>query len=233
MGDSSNTAATKTGPRDPLASGLTKIEHREWWLWSSAFFIILLLTLGLISYVVPTLQQQDLDSLLLSHPLRGLVGLVFLFDVYVIYQQLQIYRMRRELVSHEELFRLITENAADMIAVVDEHGKRLYNSPSYKRILGYTQQELQNTSAFEWIHPEDRQRVESAALKLRQSGTGQRIEYRMQHRDGSWRTLESTSSVITDHQAHSPKLVIVNRDITDRRKLEEQFRQIQKMEAVG
>ena len=59
----------------------------------------------------------DFDELHLSVAIRGLVGLVLIFDVYTIYQQLQIYRIRHQLVEREELFRLISENAADMIAV--------------------------------------------------------------------------------------------------------------------
>jgi hypothetical protein len=55
----------------------------------------------------------------MSQALRGLVARVFLFDLYTIYRHLLIYRIRRELVQREELFHLISENAADMIAVVD------------------------------------------------------------------------------------------------------------------
>src|SRR5207302_11116013 len=72
-----------------------------------------------------------------------------------LYQQLKIQRMRRQLLMRDELFRLIGENAADMIAVVDSKGNRLYNSPSYERILGYTSEELKQTSAFEQIRSEE------------------------------------------------------------------------------
>jgi len=50
------------------------------------------------------------------------VALVFLFDLYTIYQHLQIHRIRRHTDRREELFHLISENAADMIAVVDLEG---------------------------------------------------------------------------------------------------------------
>ena len=83
----------------------------------------------------------------------------------VVLQQIWIQRIRRESHKKEEIFQVVTENAADMIALVDVKGRRLYNSPSYKRILGYSPEELGETSAFDQIHPEDRMRVHEAAPK--------------------------------------------------------------------
>jgi len=220
-------------PAHALMTAMRKIERREWWLWAAAVLITLLLTMGLVSFIMPSLREGDFSWVELTHSMRGLVGLVLLFDVYVIYQQLQIYRIRDQLIQREELFRLITENAADMIAVVDGDGRRLYSSPSYEKILGYSAQEIEQTSAMEFVHPEDRSLVEEAANEARSAGVGRRIEYRMRHKDGTWRYLESTASAIFDAEGRPGKLVIVNRDITGRRRLEEQFRQSQKMEAVG
>jgi len=62
--------------------------------------------------------------------------------VLALYQQVRIYQIHRESKNKEELFQIVTENAADMIALVDVKGRRLYNSPAYKRILGYSAAEL-------------------------------------------------------------------------------------------
>ena len=118
-----------------------------------------------------------------------LVGLVFVFDLYVVYQQLQIARMSHRLLEREEFFQLISENVVDMIAVVDSNGKRIYNSPSYQRILGYALDELGATSSIEQVHPDDRQIVVDAAAEARRTGVGRRVEYRMRHKDGSWVSL--------------------------------------------
>ncbi len=218
-----------------IQAGMRKIERREWVLWATAVAVTLLLTVGIASFLLPLLRDRppDFDALHMSIAVRGLVGLVLLFDLYAIYQQLQIYRMRHQLVEREALFRLISENAADMIAVVDASGKRVYNSPAYERILGYTQEELLSTSAMEQVHPDDRARVEEVAKEARAGGAGRSIEYRMRHKNGSWRQLESTASTVRDEQGKVETLIIVNRDITERRHLEEQLRQSQKMEAVG
>ena len=224
-------------PRSPatLQASLRRVERREWVLWASAILVTLLLTLGIISFSVPVVREYapDFRDFHLNLAVRGLVGLVLLFDLYTIYQQVQIYRIRRQLAQREELFRLISENAADMIAVVDANGQRLYNSPSYGRILGYSPEELQGTSGFEQIHPDDRPLVEEAAKEARGGGLGRTIQYRLRHKDGSWRILESRSSAVLNAQGEVEKFVIVNRDVSERKNLEEQFRQAQKMEAVG
>jgi len=213
---------------------MRSIERREWILWCFAILVTLLLTAGIASFVAPMLHEhvEDFDTLHINLAVRGLVGLVLLFDIYTIYQQLQIYRIRTELVRREELFRLISENAADMIAVVDADGKRLYNSPAYERILGYSAEELLKTSSLEQVHPDDRPIVEEAARAAR-TGHGRTIQYRMRHKDGSWHVLESGASTVLNAHGQVEKLVIVNRDVSARKQLEEQFRQSQKMEAVG
>ncbi len=139
------------------------------------------------------------------------------------YQQYRIFTARREAKKREELFQIVTENAADMIALVDVKGRRLYNSPSYKKILGYSPAELSETSAFEQIHPDDRFKILEAAREARTSGVGKRLEYRIKHKDGTWRVLESIANTIRDAKGEVAKLVIVNRDITQRKRAEQQL----------
>lgn len=209
-----------------LRANFRRIEQREWWLWAGAILITLLLTIGLASFLLPDAYlHQDLYSLSgLPLVVRGLMGLVLLFDLYTIYQHLLIHRIRRELVEREELFHLISENAADMIAIVDMGGKRIFNSLSYQRVMGYSPEELQASSPFEQIHPDDCERVKEAAEEARRSGIGRTLEYRLRHKNGTWLVLESTSSVIRDTKGEPEKLVIVNRNITERKRAEEALR---------
>jgi diguanylate cyclase (GGDEF)-like protein/PAS domain S-box-containing protein len=156
-----------------------------------------------------------------SFPFAALAVLVL--ATLVIYQQFRIFGIRQKAEKKEELFRIVTENAADMIALVDVKGRRLYNSPAYKRILGYSAAELGETSAFEQIHPDDRFKVLEAAREARETGVGKCLEYRIKHKDGSWRVLESVASTIRDDHGQVAKLVIVNRDITERKRAEQQL----------
>ena len=73
----------------------------------------------------------------------------------------------------------------------------------------------------EQIHPEDQQRVLEAAEKARLTGRGERLEYGMRHRDGTWRILESVATAIHNEEGQTERLVVVNRDITERKQAEE------------
>jgi two-component system cell cycle sensor histidine kinase/response regulator CckA len=225
----------KTPPPSPAPATPGKTGRQQPILWFFSIFLNLLLIFGIALLIFPLWTRRTVDFASL-HPMlaiRGLLASVLLFDIYTIYQQLQIHRIRQELGQGKEVFRLIGENAVDMIAVVDAKGKRLYNSPAYERVLGYTPEELKTTSSFQQIHPDDLETVREAARHVQEGGAPRSIEYRMRHKDGTWRFLESTASPVRNEKGEIEKLVIVNRDITERKQLEEKFRQAQKMEAVG
>ena len=201
-----------------------QVERREWWLWGFAITVTLVLTAGIVSLTFPESHfLQNSEWLDLKEWVRGLACLVLLFDVYTVYQQVQLQRIRRELNQRNQLFEVITENAADMIAVVDGNGNRLYNSPAYQKVLGYSSEELKLTSSAEQIHPDDQLRVLEAAVKAKSTGRGERLEYRMRHKDGTWRNLESVATAIPNERGQTDRLVIVNRDITDRKRAEERL----------
>jgi len=218
-----------------LSGRVRQLERRDWWLWLCAVAVTLLLTAAVIAFALPMLHLggSAFNPTPLSDTILGLVGLVLLFDIHALYQHFQIQVVRKDLLERDELFRLITENAADLIAVVDVKGKRLYNSPSYERILGYKPEDLKSTSSLAQVHPEDSEKVRKASLEAIRTGVGRTMEFRMRHKDGHWRMLESRASTILNQRGEVERFVIVSRDITERKQLEEQFRQAQKMEAVG
>lgn len=196
------------------------------------------MAIAYLSVLPPKADPQF--ALALRNSLRGLVILVLLFDAYTIYQQLEIQRIRRQFSDQQEMFRLITENAEDLIALIDRDGRRLYVSPAYQKIFGYTPDDLLGTSAVEQIHPDDRDTVLAARKTVYRTGAGPRLEYRFPRKDGEWRILESSASPVRNYRGEIETLVVVSRDITERkqaeellRQREEQLRQAQKMEAVG
>ena len=109
---------------EPVLPRMHPVEGREWWLWGFAVAVTLVLTFGILSLTFPGfhLPTDGFYSLSLKEWVRGLAALVLLFDIYTVYQHLQLQRMRRRLAERDHLFKLISENAADMIAVVDKDG---------------------------------------------------------------------------------------------------------------
>jgi PAS domain S-box-containing protein len=132
----------------------------------------------------------------------------------------------------EEQFRLIAENVADMIAVLDLDGIRIYNSPSYKNVLG-DPESLKGTDSYREIHPEDRERVMQVFQETARTGVGQRIEYRIVGKDGTLRNIESKGSVIKVANGRVSRVVVVSRDVTEEKRLAAQFLRAQRMESIG
>ncbi|MCF8114113.1 MAG: PAS domain S-box protein, partial [Desulfotignum sp.] len=117
----------------------------------------------------------------------------------------------------EEHFRALTENASDLIWILDAQGNFKYISPSTKRILGYDPDLLMEKNAFDFLHPEDRSSAHNRFQK-RIQGTlpEQTTEQRFRHQDSSYCTLESISKNLLNHPAVQG-VVINSRDITQRK----------------
>ena len=126
--------------------------------------------------------------------------------------------------EREEFFRLISENVTDLIAVVDLDGRRVYNSPSYEALLG-DPAKLLGTDSFEEIHPEDRERIRRVFREMVASGVGQRAEFRFLLKDGTVRYIESQVSAMRDKYGRVTNVIVVSRDVTERKNAEEQIRE--------
>jgi PAS domain S-box-containing protein len=122
-------------------------------------------------------------------------------------------------------FRSLIENATDIIVVLDENGIFKYSSPSAERVLGYCLSDVVGRLTSELVHPEDIFAVMTVLRNAIQNpGISQpSIEYRVRHRNGSWRSFEAVATSLLDN----PDIcgVVVNcHDITDRKQVEEALR---------
>jgi PAS domain S-box-containing protein len=133
----------------------------------------------------------------------------------------------------EAWYRALIEGGQDLIAVVQADGIYRYASPSFERVLGHRPADLVGTSAFDTVHPEDREhgmQVFQACLK--EPGSVRALQYRHAHKDGTWRLIEGVSRNLMDDPVMRG-IVVNGRDVTQRTALEARVRQAQKMEAVG
>jgi len=134
-------------------------------------------------------------------------------------------RVVEELREQKEFFHLIAENIGDFIAVLDVHGRRIYNSPSYMQFFG-SKHDMRGSDSFAEIHPDDRERVRNAFYDTVKTGRGRQLEYRMIINDGSVRAMESRGNVIRDKNGRVTRVVVVSHDITERKHMENQVRQM-------
>ncbi len=135
-------------------------------------------------------------------------------------------KLAEDQVRHsEKRFRALIENSADAIALMTAQGVFLYASPSTQRVLGYLPEELIGRNAFgELIHPDDLEQTRHAfAAILQEPSKSRSCEYRLRHKDGSWRWIEGSGLNLQD-DPHVAAIVANYRDITGRKLLEEELR---------
>ena len=148
-------------------------------------------------------------------------------------EERQRHHAEHALRASEERFRALVENSSDVLILIDAEGRVQYASPSSAPPLGWTPDQVRGRSIFDFVHPDDRAQV-AGGLATIAAGPGESltVEVRVQHADGSYRIVEA---VAVNHVAEpSVGAIVVNaRDITERRRLEDELRHALKMEAVG
>jgi len=124
-----------------------------------------------------------------------------------------------------EYMRYLLDHSFDLIVVVDREGKIIYLTPSIESQLGYTREEVLGANAFDYIHPEDVQRISEFYNKgLGYGGYSRKVEFRIKHRDGSWRYMEAVGNNLLDNP-EVQGIVVNTRDITDRVQVEKELRE--------
>jgi two-component system NtrC family sensor kinase len=142
-------------------------------------------------------------------------------------------RMEAALRKSEEHFRSLTENALDLISIIDLDRRVRYQSPSSERALGYAPDELVGKRMFDFVHPDDAESLGYALdLIVASPGVAYSAEFRFHHRDGSWRVLEAIGKMPAN-ESGTAGIVLNSRDITERKYLQEQLIQSEKLAALG
>jgi len=144
--------------------------------------------------------------------------------------------MTKDLRETEERFRLIAENASDLIALIDPQGRRVYVNPAYDTLFG-DHKAMVGTDSFEDVHPEDRERVRKSFFDTVNDGKARRTEFRFLLPNGEERHIESQASAVLNARGKVALVVRVSRDVTERRKTYEALRardlQLQEAQAVA
>jgi diguanylate cyclase (GGDEF)-like protein/PAS domain S-box-containing protein len=132
-------------------------------------------------------------------------------------------KFEKIIVESEERFRTLVQNSSDIITILDADGTVRYVSPAVERVTGYMPEEQVGTNAFGSVHPDDmEQALNTFAEVLKSAGLHPPLEFRVTHKDGSWRYLEHVVNNLLDDPV--VRGVVVNSwDLTERKALEEQL----------
>ncbi len=124
-------------------------------------------------------------------------------------------------IAGDRLHRLVVDNIAELVALVDLEGTVLYASPAHERKLGYRSEDLVGGQLSSLVHPGDAALVARAVGRCLELGRAPLGEFRLRHVDGSWLALDGalTRIAVDDERL----LLVTAREITDRVRAEREF----------
>ncbi len=167
-------------------------------------------------------QSQAIWGIGLGSALTITLSLLSLVSVHSDVEALR--RAAEELAASEEHFRLITENGSDLVRTHDLNDKPLYVSPSVTRMLGYTPSEFLKFGSLELVHPDDKELgAPSRSKPSSERDRNEPVEYRVRHKDGSYRWLETNFGSLRDASGKLIGVQSAARDVTARRLAEQRL----------
>jgi PAS domain S-box-containing protein len=120
----------------------------------------------------------------------------------------------------EARYRLLADNAGDVITLYDAVGGGVYSSPALERLLGYAADEAKGMSAADFLHPDDQRSVRTAFSSLAQGQAEVTVQHRSRHKVGHYVWVETNLRSIQNGAEEQASVLGVSRDITERKALE-------------
>ncbi|MGM0932966.1 MAG: PAS domain S-box protein [Bacteroidota bacterium] len=122
----------------------------------------------------------------------------------------------KQLKLSEQRFKGLVQDGGDLIALLDETGSYLYASPTSVNVLGFEPEDFYDRNAWDFIHPEELERVQGNFGRLENEKRVNISPFRFKHKDGGWRWLETTVTNMMDDPAVQG-IVANSRDITQKK----------------
>ena len=143
-------------------------------------------------------------------------------------------RVEEALRESEEKYRSLVDSTNDWVWACDLEGRQTFANEAVKTILGYDVHEIEGVLYENLIHPEDQKKTRQwfkSSIEKKKGWKNSVI--RCRHKDGTIKVLESTAQPIFDPEGNLTGFIGIDRDVTNRKKLEAQLQQSQKMESIG
>ncbi|OCT12187.1 PAS domain-containing sensor histidine kinase [Paenibacillus pectinilyticus] len=141
--------------------------------------------------------------------------------------------IEKTLEASESKYRLIAENTSDLIMVMDKDHSISYFSPSHEFILGYQSLKFEGTTLCEFVHPDDLAMFKDTIQRMLDNMEAHSMEFRLKHKEGHWIEFESRCRPVKGDSGLIEHIVIISRDISERKKAEEFLLQSEKLSIVG
>jgi PAS domain S-box-containing protein len=191
--------------------------------WRGAAEAVVGFCIGAVLWVVPMGFTHIPQTSALVSTLCFFGALAYSCGVGVVVhgQNQRLREARDQLREEERRYRLITEHAGDLVAMVDRDGRWLYASPSYARIFRAEDFAI-GRDAFRNVFEEDQLRVRSAVQGVMRSGESCRLRVRLHTFAGEVRRFEATVLPVREEDGLMRGAVMASRDVTELRDREEQ-----------
>lgn len=129
-------------------------------------------------------------------------------------------------------FRAVTETICELIIVAARDGSITYVTPSIRTVLGFDPAERVGHPIGETMHPDDRARFTDDLRDLLRDGSLTPSEYRFQHQNGSWRTVEVRGRNLLDDRTVRA-LIFSGRDVSERKRMQKELAQLNRLTGLG
>lgn len=132
----------------------------------------------------------------------------------------------------EQRFKALVQEGSDLIGILNAEGKYAYVSPTSNSILGIAPQEFLGKSPFEFLHPDDKEKVSSSLQRISIENKVTIESFRFKNKNNDWRWMETVLTNMLENPA--VKGIVANsRDITDEKHLKELNTQVRELAKIG
>jgi len=136
-------------------------------------------------------------------------------------------RTVRALRQSEAHYRLLADNIADIIILIDARGLLRYVSRSAEPVLGLRPADIVGKSCFDLVHPDDRESVKSATMRLDGVDGVSTVVFRHYRGDGTLAWVESKFKLASEpSEPARTEFLCVIRDVTERKRMEDELTQL-------
>lgn len=209
--------------------------------YSSVIKSFILYSTYIVVYLVVVFVFHIFEDNLMFHfqyglfVLLGVIAGTLLIESYV-----KLYRLNNRLAEMYQMveeseaeYRLIAENTSDLIMVMDNEHSFSYFSPSHESVLGYHSSELEKVKLCKFIHPDEVDLFKDTIDGMLEKSESKSLEFRLRHKQGHWIEFESRCMPVKGENQEIERIVIISRDISERKKAEEILLQSEKLSIVG